>query len=261
MVLMGYIDDATGRAYARFYEYEGTLPAFDGLSRYFRKYGMPCSIYLDKHSAYKGLRKISLADQLEGDPGESQLQRAMKEVGIEVIHANSPQAKGRVERFFRTVQDRLVKEMRLAGICTIEEANRYLSHYLVEHNKNFSNAPARPGNLHRPVSKTLRLESILSVQTRRFVRNDFTVVHNGRMYQLKDHVRSRHIRVEERTDGSIHLMKGLSSLRFKEIATPQPLKKVVNDEQIDLPVRWPKRIPVRPDHPWKRLILNPEKQP
>src|SRR5512135_3902990 len=114
-VLMGYVDDATGAVYARFYEYEGTLPAMDSFQRYIRRYGIPQALYLDKHSTYKAKAKPTVEEELSGDRQHSQFERACKELGVTVIHAHSPQAKGRVERLFRTLQDRLVKELRLLG--------------------------------------------------------------------------------------------------------------------------------------------------
>ena len=103
-VLMGYIDDATSKVYGRFYEYEGTIPAMDSFKRYIKKYGIPMSIYLDKHTTYK-----SPAKPIDDEIHLSELGRAMEELGVDLIHANSPQAKGRVERLFKTLQDRLVK--------------------------------------------------------------------------------------------------------------------------------------------------------
>jgi transposase len=252
MVLMGYVDDATGCAYARFYEYEGTLPAFDGLRSYFQKYGMPCTIYLDKHSTYKGLRKVSVIDQLEGEPGTSQFQRAMKELGIEVIHANSPQAKGRIERFFRTLQDRLVKEMRVAGIKTLQEANSYLDNYLSEHNKKFSVPALRSTDLHRPLPEDICLESIFSVQTRRFVRNDFTIFHEGKLFQLQSHIRSRYVTVQERIDGSLHLINGKKTLDYTEIPQTSLTQQHKQAEAKSRPGNH-SRIPKGLDHPWRNF--------
>ena len=126
LVLMAYIDDATGRVYGRFYDYEGTIPAMDSFKRYIRKYGLPQSIYLDKHTTYKSTEKLSIEDELNGKEPLSQFGRALKELGVKVIYANSPQAKGRVERLFETLQDRLVKELRLKGVKTKEEANVFL---------------------------------------------------------------------------------------------------------------------------------------
>src|SRR5512139_1832071 len=99
-VFMGYIDDATGKTFGRFYEYEGTFPAMDSFGRYIRKHGIPVSIYLDRHTTYKSPEKAALAEIQEP---LSQFERAMQEIGIRVIHAHSPQAKGRVERLFKTL--------------------------------------------------------------------------------------------------------------------------------------------------------------
>jgi hypothetical protein len=113
LVLMGYIDDATGRVYAKFYEYEGTKPAMESLKGYIKRHGIPTSIYLDKHSTYKNNRKYNYRDWPFRDKEElTQFARACQQIGIELIYADSPQAKGRVERLFGTFQDRLVKEMR-----------------------------------------------------------------------------------------------------------------------------------------------------
>ena len=115
-VFMGYIDDATGTVYGRFYDYEGTMPAMDSFRRYIKRYGMPQSVYLDKHTTYKSTAKQTIEDELEDIKPMSQFERSLAELEVTVIHANSPQAKGRIERLFRTFQDRLVKEMRQPGL-------------------------------------------------------------------------------------------------------------------------------------------------
>ena len=111
-VLIGYIDDATGKAFGRFYDYEGTMPAFDSFKRYARKYGIPQKAYLDKHTTYKSPGKPSLKDDTEP---LSQFQGAMKELGVEVIHAHSPQAKGRIERLFRDLSGQSSKRDEIKG--------------------------------------------------------------------------------------------------------------------------------------------------
>ena len=119
LVLMGYIDDATITVHAHFYNHEGTVPALDSFGRYIQRYGIPCSVYLDKHSTYKSAKTPTTEEQLEGlGQPQSQFQRAMSELGVAVIHAHSPAAKGRIERLFQTFQNRLVKEMRLKKIRT-----------------------------------------------------------------------------------------------------------------------------------------------
>lgn len=115
-VLMGYVDDATSRVYANFYDYEGTKPAMNSFKRYIKRYGIPQSVYLDKHSTYRSTKKPTLEDELNNARSLSQFERVLKELCVDAIHADSPQAKGRVERSFRTHQDRLIKEMRLKSI-------------------------------------------------------------------------------------------------------------------------------------------------
>ena len=129
LILRGYVDDATGNTFGRFYNYEGTMPAMDSLRRYIERYGIPQSIYLDGHKTYKSTRKQTIEEQLRNEVPLTQFERAAKELGIIVIHANSAPAKGRIERGFETHQDRLIKEMRLAGIKTKDEANKFLEVY------------------------------------------------------------------------------------------------------------------------------------
>ena len=106
---MAYIDDATNNVFCRFYDYEGTMPAMDSFKRYVRRYGLPQSVYMDKHTTYKSTRRLTVEEELRGQSEPmSQFERALDELGVEVIHANSPQAKGRVERLFAVLQDRLV---------------------------------------------------------------------------------------------------------------------------------------------------------
>jgi hypothetical protein len=131
LVLMGMVDDARNRFYGRFYAYEGVFPAMNVLEGYLRRYGLPQSLYVDKHSTYKTVRHLSEDELLRGEEASTQFERATQELGIKLIHAHSPQAKGRIERAFATLQDRLVKELRLASVATLEEANRFLDGYLI----------------------------------------------------------------------------------------------------------------------------------
>jgi transposase-like protein len=246
-VLMGYIDDATGKVFARFYDYEGTIPAMESFKRYSKKYGLPMKVYLDKHTTYKSTAKPTLQDELNNVEPLSQFERALKELGVEVLHAHSPQAKGRIERLFRTFQDRVVKEMRLRGIRTLEEANQFLEEYLPLYNKRFSVCPKEKDNFHRPLSKGLALDTILCVKTERSLRNDFTVAHNKKLYQIEDTVRAAKVVVQERIDGSMRMIYRDQSLRFKEI-----IERPVREEKA--PVMMRRRKPVRPspNHPWRK---------
>jgi len=218
-VLMGYIDDATGRPFARFYPYEGTIPAMDSFKRYILKFGMPVSIYLDKHPTYKSTKKQTIEDELNNTEPLSQFARAVDELGVDVIYADSPQAKGRIERLFNTFQNRLIKEMRLKGIKSTEEGNRFLKHYLPAYAKRFAVQPANDTDLHRPVLKRADLDAVFCVKTIRVLRNDFTVAYNGRLYQIEDNVNAEKVTVEERANGSIHISCRNTNLKSKEITT------------------------------------------
>jgi hypothetical protein len=234
LVLMAYIDDATGRVMARFYDYEGTLPAMDSFRRYVRRRGLPMSIYLDKHTTYKATGKPTLEDRLAGRVPQSQFERAMRELGVQVIHAHSPQAKGRIERLFRTFQDRLVKEMRLEGIESRDEANRLLGKYLAVHNKRRSQEAM--GDVHRPLAEGVDLGQVLCIRTRRGVRNDGTIVHQKRLYQLLESIRPPYVFVEERLNGRMYLTYRGQSLKYRKLVAKQ--------------VR--RAHPPANDHPWKR---------
>ena len=248
-VFMGYIDDATGRPFGRFYPYEGTLPAMDSFKGYIKKYGIPVSIYLDKHTTYKSTKKPTIEDELNNIEPMSQFARAVNELGVNVIYADSPQAKGRIERLFNTFQDRLIKEMRLKGIKTIKEANKFMITYLPAYAKRFSVKPANDTNLHRPVPKGTDLDNILCVKTTRVLRNDFTIAHNGRLYQIEDDLNAKEVTVEERTNGSMSITYKDTNLRFKEI-TARPKKEE------EPSISTPKKLYIPPkDHPWRRFRL------
>jgi len=216
-VLMGYIDDASNRTYARFYTYEGLKPAMDSFKRYARKYGIPHSIYIDKHTTYKSPARPSIEDELDNRVPQSQFERAMSELGVEVIHANSPQAKGRIERLFKTLQDRLVKEMRLGNISKISQANKFLESYLPIYNHRFSLETKQKANLHRPIGYSTNLDAILCTKEKRFVRNDFTISYQGKLYQLLHKIQAKWVSVEERLEGGLQITCNSRALKYKAI--------------------------------------------
>jgi hypothetical protein len=246
-VLMGYIDDATGRAFGRFYDYEGTIPAMDSFKRYVKKYGLPMAVYLDQHTTYKSNAKPSIPDELANRKPVSEFGRALEELGVGVIHAHSAPAKGRVERLFKTLQDRLVKEMRLRGIWTVAEGNRFLKEYFPAYNRRFSVRPPEEGDLHQPLAKGLNLDRILCRKMERTLRNDFTVAYKGKIYQIKDKTRAGRVMVHERIDGSMEIFYQGQSLRFHEIAA-RPRREA--QEPVGLPRS--KGHPPSPDHPWRQ---------
>lgn len=250
LVLMGQIDDATSQVSGRFYEYEGTMPALDSMKRYVKEKGIPTSVYLDRHTTYKSWAKETVEDELCGRKALSHFGKACEKIGIEVIHAHSPQAKGRVERLFQTLQDRLVKELRLAGATTLEEANAVLEKFLKEFNRRFSVDSREPGNLHREVSRGVDLNAVFSVETMRALRNDNTVVHNKQWFQVLISTKAKKIVVQERTDGRICLWGNGRELKYKSISGPIRRARIPK-------VRLKTRRTVHPqDHPWRKPVTR-----
>lgn len=229
-VLIVYIDDATSRIlYAEFVDVEDTLTLLRTTRSYLRRHGRPISFYVDKDSIYKVNRQATIDEELQDLHPITQYTRAMKELDIQVICAHTPQAKGRVERSFDTHQDRLVKELRLAGISTQAAANRFLwDVYLLAHNARFSIAPVSSIDAHRPLRTfALQLDRILSVQTERQLANDFTVRFQNQFFQVLLHkplrIRPKNkVLFEFRLDGSTHIRFKDIYLPFKSIAKPPP---------------------------------------
>ena len=149
-VLMVMIDDATNRIEAQFFESESTESAMTVVRHYVNKRGLPRALYVDRDSIFRVNRAANREESLAGTPAQSQFGRAMRDLDVELICAHSPQAKGRVERCHGTLQDRLVKALRLQGIATLESANRFLEREFVpEHNARFAVRPAERGDAHR----------------------------------------------------------------------------------------------------------------
>ena len=257
-VLLAYVDDATSRTlYGEFVAVEDTWTLLRTTQTYLVRYGRPVAFYVDKDSIYRVNRQATIEEQLQDSAPLTQFTRAMRELDIAVIPAHSPQAKGRVERSFDTHQDRLVKELRLAGISTVAEANRFLhERYLPRHNVRFVVEPANPTDAHRPLLPRHDLDAILSVQTTRTVERDFTVRWQNRFFQLEPdqpvRVRPKDtVLIEQRLDGTIHLRRQGRYLAFTPIAKPpirRPLVVVTT-----APMKRRPAQPYRPPrtHPWK----------
>ena len=176
------------------------------------------SLYLDKHTTYRSTQKLTVEEELEGkEKSETQFERAVKEIGVKIIYAHSAQAKGRVERLFNTFQDRVIKEMRLAGVSSIAEANKFLEHYLPIFNKRFNVLAREKADLHRKVPKGLKLDRIFCIKTKHPIRNDFTVIHDKKLYQLEDKTNAKHVVAEEQVNGQIKLYAGDKSLKYRPI--------------------------------------------
>src|SRR3990172_932225 len=219
LVLMAYIDDATNTIFARFYDYEGTIPAMDSFKRYIKRHGIPISIYLDRHTTYKSTGKPTIEDELANKLPKSQF------------------------------------EMRLKGIRTKDEANEFLKHYLKGHNKRFVFKPAKEGDLHRGIPKDADIDRILCIKTKRTLRNDFTISHDGNLYQITERVNGKEVIVEERVDGSMHIICDNRRLKFKEITSRPVIDKVTEPKAIQ---SKPKKVCIPPkEHPWRKYpVIN-----
>ena len=232
MVLMGLIDDATGKAFGRFYKYEGTYPALDSMYRYIRCHGIPLSVYLDRHSTYKAQRRQTISEELMNKQALSQFARAMKELGVHVLYAHSPEAKGRVERLFRTLQDRLVKELRLAGTKTLEEANQVITDYMPRFNVQFRKPAKKKTDVHRKAPKKRELDSIVSIQEQRVLQKDSTIRYKTKCYLLVNAAERsmKKVIIEERLDGSVHIRHNHDYLKYKEIDKSLILHSIEQEE-------------------------------
>jgi transposase len=255
-VLMAYIDDASSQVFARFYAYEGTIPALDSFLRYVTHYGLPLALYTDQHTTYKSPAAPTVEEQLAGRRPHSQFERGLAELGVAVIHAHSPQAKGRVERLFKTLQDRLVKDLRLAGRATLEAANQFLETWLPRYNQQFAISPAQPADLHRPRPTCRDLDRSLCLKTTRVLRRDWTVAHHGQLYQIRDNIRATQVQVEERIDGTMRITHHGRPLTYQAIAA-RP-RETAGPETRRLP-----RPPVKPraNHPWNSYGTITAKRP
>ena len=226
--LLASIDDADSEVQARFDEHEGVEPTFNFWRDYIERFGKPDSIYVDKFSTYSMNHKLAK----ENPDTLTQFERAMRELNTGIIHAHSPQAKGRVEKLFRTLQDRLIKELRLNNISTIKEANEFLEKvFLPKFNAKFMVEPRSKANLHKKLNEQekKKLDSIFSRQYKKVVMNDFTISHKKNCYQLEKIqpatiCKQDIITVEERMDQSIHFRLRGKYLNYKLL--PEKPKKI-----------------------------------
>jgi hypothetical protein len=216
--LLVFIDDATSKIlWLEFAESESIKGVMQATKNYISRFGRPHEFYVDFGSVFS----VNLNNP-ERDK-KTQWERAMKELFIKVGHAHSPQAKGRVERANGTLQDRLVKEMRLAGISSIETANKFLceSDFISNHNKRFAIVPAKKGNAHRPIN-TFNLDDIFCIKEERILGNDYTISYKKCLLQLSSEqpaiIRPKNsITVKTYLDGSVKLSIRNINLEFKEI--------------------------------------------
>jgi hypothetical protein len=234
LYLIAMIDDATSRLFARFVRHDSTEENMKLLWSYLEKYGRPLLFYTDKASLFRNNEKHRRDEPgVEKDAAEmppTQIERALRELGIAWTAAHSPQAKGRVERNFGTAQDRLVKGMRVAGVKTIEQANEYLTNeYLAWWERELTVEPANADDAHRPLDKSHNLAASLSYVEQRQVRPDYTLRWDGKLYQIDPQavtpgLRGANVRVEERLDGTLAVRHGDRYLPVEECLVAEKVK-------------------------------------
>lgn len=251
--LVIFIDDATSRlTVGRFVPAETTIAYQEILEDHLRKYGRPLGLYVDKHSIFRVSREVSGVREAETHFG-----RVLRELDIELICAHSPQAKGRVERANGVLQDRLIKEMRLRGVNTIEEANRYLPLYIEEHNQKFGKEPRSPEDAHRSMREQDDLERIFARRSTRKISKDLSFHYEGTFYQIQPNLPNRfrpmHMNILERPGKPILVEAGGREYPYAQWEGPSHGKPKVLDSK-ELEAHWPSHLKKKPGkhHPWRR---------
>jgi transposase len=223
VVLIAVVDDATSKIlWAEFFEHDGTLENLAVLRSIVRKHGLFTSLYADRSTKFFLTPEQRLAARESGRKEYTQFGRVARDLGIAMIPAGSPQAKGRIERSFRTHQDRLVKELALLGIKTRQEANRYLRKtFIKNYNQRFGVAPARPDAAWLKI-KPLDEANLFCLKETRVVQNDLTIAVNGERWQLKGRVRSGEtVELRTRLNGTVHVYKKDKELAWKRVTREQ----------------------------------------
>ena len=264
--LLVFIDDATGNLMQlRFAPTETTLGYMRVLHDHIAAHGLPAAIYSDKHSIFRVNAK-------EADPeAETQFGRAARELGIECIHANSPQAKGRVERANQTLQDRLVKEMRLAGINNMDEANAWLPGYIADYNRRFAVAPKDPQDAHLPYQGTVQgLARTLSVQVEKTLSKNLSCQHEGQLMQVATSgtglgMRGARVTLYQHFDGTRELRWRQRQLTYTVMTKAQRQAAQADSKAVN--TRVDKALAKRakannkghkpaPNHPWRNMPIG-----
>ena len=235
-----------------------TCAAADLLQAWVRRYGIPQALYCDGKNVYQ--RRPTSREAIAGIKPETQFGRMCAKLGINIIAASSPQAKGRVERHHGTHQDRLIKKMRLQGISDYEAANRYLQEqYLDEHNAKFAGRPAAGADFHRRLSKRLDLKWVFCLEVAQVVSNDWVVRFENRYLQLQPKRNQglgagARVTLKQARDGELRVRFQGSTVPFDEISPPQP--KARPEPQPRVAPR-PYKLPA--NHPWRRQLLSKQR--
>jgi hypothetical protein len=261
--LLVFIDDATGELMAlRFVDAETTLGYMALLEEHVLAHGLPAAIYSDRHSIFQ----VNRGDYKDVSHAQTQFARALEQLGIEGIQANSPQAKGRVERANQTLQDRLVKEMRLQGICSQEAANAWLPQFIRAFNRRFAVVPATPDDAHVPFAGThAALRRILSVHTKRRLSGNLSCQLDGMLYQVQATgqglaLRGADVDIVTHPASATELLWQGRVLPHTCNSKPIKQRESVDGKDVNAKVEQAltRRTPPQPiGHPWKKRMINP----
>ena len=250
--LLVYIDDATGQLVELWFVPDETFFAYCEASRhYFERYGKPVAFYSDKH----GIFRVNQEQTTGLGSGLTQFGRAMQDLDIQIICANSPQAKGRVERANQTLQDRLVKELRLRGISDIQAGNAYLPEFRDDFNRRFAVLPRSTHDAHRPLLKTENLDLILTHQKTGTLSKNLTVQSNHVIYQIQSDrpdyaMRNAKVTVCENAKGDVTILYRNVPLEYTIFHKPARQAEVVDTKTLDHQIKLPQPPPS--NHPWRQ---------
>ena len=256
--LLVAIDDATGEITGRFVPSESTWSYFEFMREYLTNHGIPRALYVDKHAVFK----VNHSGALSGT-GLTDFGRAMKELGIELIYANSPQAKGRVERSNRTLQDRLVKELRLQNISNMEEANAFLPLYYPDLNRRFAVVAKNPNNAHKPLTAEYNLDLIFTEQQTRSLSKDLMLQYKNVIYQIVSDsstyvLRKARVTVCEDKEGSLRILYKGKELDFVIYSQQEKQGEIVDSKNLNKTIDRLQDLSAKKvhkpgyHHPWKR---------
>jgi transposase len=257
--LLTMVDDATGRSLGHFGAQETIWAAVGVLRAWIERSGIPRALYTDWKNVY--VRQPNQEERETGAAPLTQFGRMCAQLGIRIIPASSPQAKGRIERHHGTHQDRLVKKLRRKGIADVEAANTFLTtEYWADHNRRFAQPPASTDDFHQAVPRGLRLDQVFRLEEKRTVSNDWVVRYNNRLLQLERQsghapARSR-VLVCEDADGRIEIRYRERVMRWTDVTSPVRPESVALVPREPAPPRGARRLKVRPcaDHPWRRKV-------
>lgn len=275
LTLLAAIDDASGEVVgALFRDQEDTAGYMLLLWQISQHFGLPMAIYADRHSIFQSPKIPTIDQQLNGAEPRSQLGRALHELDIRLIPAQSPQAKGRIERLFGTLQDRLVKALRSGQAATLQEANALLPAFFSDYNRRFALSPAKPASAFRPWPADLDPDQIFCLKHTRVVANDNTISFDGHRLQIPPDNRRpsyarAHVEVHQHLDGTLSIHhQDIRLVIFQPVdnslpvrvrhftpahVVPAPLPELKPADSSSAPKPKPSRQPVKPkpDHPWR----------